>query len=393
MPPHRPLSHIRVVDLSQGLAGPTCGLHLAEFGADVVKVEPPAGDWGRDMGTHVGGMSPLAQSYNRGKRGLAIDLKSAQGKEAVLRLAKVSDVFIQSARPGAMQRLGLDFETISKIKPNIVYVSVSGYGQTGPARALPMTDTVAQAFSGLMSINKGRDGVPHKIDTTIVDNVTGLYAFQATVMALWGRTLETPATHLDISLMQAAAALQTHRIMEFSATQRMPEALNPPAGSFPTRDGWIAVTLVTEAQYQRICKTIGQDELATDPRFKTFADRRENIPALTALLDARLREKTTAEWDALFKAADILASPVNDYGAWLGDPQVQATAAAPRVVLGELGTTGGVPVHIPRTPGQLVFDAPSPQLGQHSRAILAGIGFSVSEIAGMIAKGVVAQNS
>lgn len=390
--PHRPLANIRVVDLSQGLAGPTCGFHLAEFGARVVKVEPPEGDWGRNMGSAIAGISPMGHCYNRGKQGLAIDLKSPDGKEAVLRLARLSDVFIQSARPGAMQRLGLDFEAIAKVKPNIVYVSISGYGQTGPDRALPMTDTVAQAFSGLMSINKGRDGVPHKIDTTIVDNVTGLYAFQAVTMALWGRSPDAPATHLDISLMQGAASLQAHRVLEYSATRRMPEALNPPAGSFPTKDGWIAVTLVTEEQYQRICATIEMRQFATDPRFKTFADRRANIAVLMPLLDARFREKTTAEWAPLLKAADILSSPVNDYGSWLAAPQVVATHAAPAVTLNRPNAEAGSQVHIPRTPGQPLYDAPAPQLGQHSRAILAEIGFTPSEIDALIAKGTVAQS-
>jgi crotonobetainyl-CoA:carnitine CoA-transferase CaiB-like acyl-CoA transferase len=389
--PHRPLANIRVVDLSQGLAGPTCGFHLAEFGAQVVKVEPPEGDWGRNMGTPVAGMSPMAHCYNRGKQGLAIDLKAPEGKEAVLRLARVSDVFIQSARPGAMQRLGLDFEAIAKVKSNIVYVSVSGYGQTGPDRSLPMTDTVAQAFSGLMSINKGRDGVPHKIDTTIVDNVTGLYAFQAAAMALWGRGPDTPATHLDISLMQGAASVQAHRVLEYSATRRMPEALNPPAGSFPTKDGWIAVTLVTEEQYQRICATIGMDHLATDPRFRTFADRRVNISALMPLLDARFREMTTADWETRLKAADILSSPVNDYGSWLTAPQVVTTQAAPAITVSGPGAAGGTQVQIPRTPGQPLYDAPAPHIGQHSRQILAEVGFSPSEIDALIAKGTVAQ--
>jgi crotonobetainyl-CoA:carnitine CoA-transferase CaiB-like acyl-CoA transferase len=388
---HRPLSNIQVVDLSQGLAGPTCGFHLAEFGARVVKVEPPEGDWGRNMGSAIAGMSPMAHCYNRGKQGLAIDLKATEGKDAVLRLARLSDVFIQSARPGAMQRLGLDFETIAKVKPNIVYASVSGYGQTGPDSALPMTDTVAQAFSGLMSINKGRDGVPHKIDTTIVDNVTGLYAFQAVTMALWGRGSDTPATHLDISLMQGAASLQAHRVLEYSATRRMPEALNPPAGSFPTKDGWIAVTLVTEEQYQRICTTIGRPQLASDPRFKTFAGRRANIAELMPLLDTRFRAMTTAEWAPLLKAADILSSPVNDYGSWLAAPQVVATVAAPTVTLNGPHAGAGAQVQVPRTPGQPLYDALAPQLGQHSRAILSEIGFTTSEIDALIAKRAVIQ--
>ena len=311
----------------------------------------------------------------------------------MLRLARASDVFIQSARPGAMQRLGLDFEAIAKVKPNIVYVSVSGYGQTGPDRALPMTDTVAQAFSGLMSINKGRDGVPHKIDTTIVDNVTGLYAFQAATMALWGRSPDAPATHLDISLMQGAASLQAHRVLEYSATRRMPEALNPPAGSFPTKDGWIAVTLVTEEQYQRICATIEMPQLATDPRFKTFADRRANIAALMPLLDARFREMTTAEWAPSVEGGGY-SCPAQSTTTARGSRRRRSSRRTRRrrSTLHGPGGEAGAQVHIPRTPGQPLYDAPAPQLGQHSRAILAEIGFTPSEIEALIAKGTVAQS-
>ena len=380
----KPLSQIRVFDLSQGIAGPTCGMHLAEYGARVIKLEPPEGDWGRPLGAPINGMSGMSFMYNRGKESLGIDLKAPAGIEAARKLAARSDVFIQSARPGAMEKLGLGFEEVRRLRPNVVYVSVSGYGMRGPNRSAPMTDTVAQAFAGLMAINRGRDGVPHKIDTTIVDNVTGLYAFQATVMALWGRTSETPAEHVDVSLLQSAAALQSHMIADYSARGRSPEALNPPAGTFPTLDGWIAVTLTNEEHFKRICRALEREDIQRDSRFATFADRRQNLPALIAMLDAIYKTRTTAGWLARLKREDILASPVNDYGALLADAQVLETDVAPA-----LAATPTMSVRAPRTPNRAAFTNPTPQIGEHSRRILAELGLSRAEIDALIAKGVV----
>jgi crotonobetainyl-CoA:carnitine CoA-transferase CaiB-like acyl-CoA transferase len=379
----RPLDGYRILDLSQGLAGPSCAMYLAEYGARVIKVEPPEGDWSRALGARLGHSGAIGTVYNRGKEALCLDLKAPAARDVALKIAATCDVVIQSARPGAMERLGLGFEDVRKVRGNVVYVSVSGFGVTGPSSALPLSDAAAQAYSGLMSVNRGRDGVPHKLDTTIVDNVTGFYAFQATVMALWGRTAETPATHLDVSLLQAASAVQAHNVAEFSLTGRNPGLPNPPAGAFPTRDGWITITLVHEEHWRRIARVLGLDWLATDPRYATFAARSENLAALRAIMDARLKERTTSEWYQRLLAADVLSSPVNSYGDWLADPQALATQSAPEVEIAP-----GIAINIPRTPARPPFTAPSPALGEHTRALLAEFGIPTGAIDELIAAGI-----
>lgn len=379
----RPLEGIVVLDLAQGIAGPYCGGLFAEHGARVIKVEPPEGDWIRKLGTLVAGESALAIVYNRGKESVSLDLKNSSARDLVLQLASKAHVFLQSARPGAMQRLGLGFEDIRKVAPDIVYVSVSGYGQTGPNAEKAMVDTVGQATSGLMSMTLARDGSPVRTTAPLVDVLTGLYAFQAASMALWGRKPGDGARHLDISLMQAAAAAQAPVIAEFGFVGKSPGTLNPPAGNYRTKDGWMAVTLVTEAQYRGICDAIGRPELATDPRFDSFLNRRANLPVLRELIDAEIIKRTTADWEPLFVQAGALASRINSYGDWLADPHVEAVAAAPEYKVDEKTS-----LRVPRLPGQVAFDAPAPRIGGQTRAVLSGMGLAPSVIDEMVAAGI-----
>lgn len=379
----KPLGHIVVLDISQGIAGPYCGGLFAEYGARVVKVEQPEGDWMRGLGHGANNMSAGALTYNRGKEGLAIDVKAPEGKDVVLALAEKADVFIQSARPGVMDRLGLGYDAVKARNPRIVYVSVSGYGLTGPYSARPKTDTIAQAQSGLMAVNRGRDGIPHKIDTTIVDAITGLYAFQAASMAVFGPREQRQARQLDISLLQSAAAIQAPKIVEYGILGAMPELLNAPAGTYPTKDGWIAVTLVRDGGFPPIVQTLGRPELADDPRFKTFNDRRRNLDALIEIMEAELVKDTTAAWVEKFHDAGVLASPIYDYGDWLGDENVKAIEAAPLAAL-----PSGEALPFPRTPGGPPLDATAPQIGQHTRALLAEAGLDEEAVEALLARGV-----
>ena len=257
----RPLEGLRVLDLSQGIAGPHCGGLFAEYGARVVKIEPPTGDWMRPLGPGYGDRSAAFIYYNRGKESLALDLKADGAIDVVRQLAANSDVLIENNRPGVSDRLGFGFEAIKAVQPGIVYVSVSGLGQSGPDARKPLSDTVAQAYSGMMMINRGRADVPAKIDTTIIDAITGLYAFQSATMALWGNPERRQAKHIDVSLAQAAAAIQGPKILEYGIIGGMPIKLNPPAGSYQTSDGWLAMTLVREADWVAICKAISRDGL------------------------------------------------------------------------------------------------------------------------------------
>ncbi|MBS0242972.1 MAG: CoA transferase, partial [Proteobacteria bacterium] len=211
-------------------------------------------------------------------------------------------------------------------------------------------------------------------------------AFQAAAMDLWGRKPSDPARHIDVSLMQASAHLQALNIVEFAFAGKPPPLLNPPAGNYPTADGSIAVTLVTEAQYQAICRAVGRPDLGTDPRFDTFAHRRENIPALRAELDKELVKRTTAEWAQAFAREGALGAPINSYGDWLADAHVKAVEAAPDY---ELATGETVP--LPHLPGSAHNDAAVPIIGEHSRAILAELGYTREETDQLLGRGVVVE--
>jgi CoA:oxalate CoA-transferase len=375
-----PLSAITVLDMSQGIAGPSCGGYFAEHGARVIKIEPPDGDWIRHLGTRIDGMSSQTIAYNRGKESLALDLRKPEGRDIALKLAERADVVIESARPGVFERLGLGFEAIKARQPDVIYVSVSGWGQSGPNRERPMVDAVAQAFSGLMSVIRSREGAPVKIDATAIDAITGLYAFQAATMALWGKTKGSGAKHIDISLLQATAHMQAPNILEYGFVGRPPGLLNPPAGNYRTRDGWILVTLVTQAQYEAICRAIGRVDLIADPRFITVATRKENVTALRAIVDDALMTRPTEEWIAIFEKEGALASGINTYGDWLEHPHVQAIGSAPPHTLSD-----GRTVPLPHLPGQPVFVAPAPAVGAHTRALLAEAGMGAASIDSLIA--------
>ena len=380
----RPLAGLRVLDLSQGIAGPHCGGLFAEYGARVVKIEPPQGDWMRPLGPGFGDCSAAFIYYNRGKQSLALDLKATGAIDIVLDIAANSDVLIENNRPGVSDRLGLGFEAVRARQPRIVYVSVSGLGQTGPDARKPLSDTVAQAHSGMMMINRGRADVPAKIDTPIVDAITGLYAFQSATMALWGNPETREARHLDISLAQSAAAIQGPKVLEYGIIGTMPAKLNPPAGSYRTSDGWIAVTFVREADWHALCKAISREELADDPRFATFADRASNIDELTQILDEVIRNKTTANWMERLTEGGVLASPINDYGAWLDHRQTNGSEAAP---VFPVASPGEAPVV--RTPGRTSQTDLAPEVGEHSRALLADAGVSEDRIEQLILQGAV----
>ena len=236
----------------------------------------------------------------------------------------------------------------------------------------------------MMMINRGRADVPAKIDTTIIDAITGLYAFQSATMALWGGADTRQARHLDISLAQSAAAIQGPKILEYGIIGTMPAKLNPPAGSYRTADGWLAVTLVREPDWIALCKALGCEELAVDPRFATFADRASNIDELTAILDEVIRDRSTADWMQRLTEEGVLASPINDYGAWLEHGQTRGSDAAP---VFPVASPGEAPVA--RTPGRTNQTALAPEIGEHSRALLAETGVSQERIEQMISQGAV----
>ncbi|MCG8543020.1 MAG: CoA transferase [Alphaproteobacteria bacterium] len=379
-----PYEGLRVLDVSQGFAGPYAGGLLSLYGASVVKVEPPGGDWIREIGRVYDGITPLGLVANRGKRSIALDLKTEDGRGIVHRLARDADIFIESFRPGVAARLGIDYAAISRINPRVLYLSVSGFGQTGPNTKRPATDTVIQAHSGFMSVNKGMDGVPHRSGALVADTATGIYAFQAVAAALYAREKEEAGRHIDVNLMQGTAAFLAPKIVEHHLEHGEPRSLNAPAGSYRTRDGWIAVTLVKEDHFARICRAMGREELIDDPRFVDFAARGKNEAELRTLVGDALSKATTESWVERFTRHEVLCNAINGFDDWLADPQVVASTAAPM-----LNQPGMGPTPVPTIPGTDPAeggpDAPAaPAVGEHGRQILEELGFDNDSIEGLI---------
>ncbi len=384
----RPFAGIRVVDMSQGVAGPGCGFLLAAHGAEVIKIEPPAGDWLRGLGARHGDHVAMSLAVNRGKRGIALDLRNPRGREAALRMIARADVVIQSARPGGAARLGLDYDSVRALNRRLLYVSVSSYGPAGLYADRSGTDTVLQAWSGLMAINLDDDGRPRRVGFVLVDCATAMYAFQAVATALYARRDE--GRQIEVSLMQSAAALLAPKLVQTHLEGDTTRPPNPPAGSYRTRDGWIAVTLVREAHFATLCAAVGRAELATDLRFGTGAARAERIDELTAIMRTVFAERTTAEWLDTLNAAGVLCSPINSPADWLGDPHVQATGAAPSFEQAGVG-----PVPVPRIPGlpeaaHANLAVSAPRVGEHGAALLAEFGYDRSEIDALRACGALA---
>ena len=379
-----PLHGIRVLDLGQGVAAPYCGLLLAQYGADVIKVEPPGGDWMRGLGRRYGDQTAYSITYNLGKRGIVVDLKDPRGLEVVRRIATRSDVLLENFRPGVVNRLGIGFDTVRALNPKILYCSISGFGQVGPYVTQPGSDTVLQAFSGLISINRDIEGRPHRVGTTMIDALTGMNAFQAVSMELFAGVRS--AKLLDVSLLQAAANLLAPNIVDHYLRGEPGPVLNAPAGTYRTADGWVAVSLIREADFVRLCGALGCPELVEDPRFADFALRSRNLDAITTALSERFILHATGHWVETCSEAGVLVSPVNNFGDWIGDPQVHAAGGHAPVNQPE---TGEVPV--PRLPAGRPMCGTAPAMGTHSREILAELAYTGVEQDALLADGVITQ--
>ncbi len=382
-----PYRGLKVLDISQGFAGPYCAGLFAMYGAEVTKVEPPEGDWIRGIGRAFGGQTPLSIVANRAKKSICLNLKRPESVALILEMAKAADVMVESFRPGVAVRLGVGYEAVRKVNPKIIYVAVSGYGQQGPYAGRPGTDTVIQSLSGLCSVNRGSDGAPHRVGMLVPDTTTGVYAFQAAQAALAGSHDEAEGTFIDANLLQTMGAFLAPKIIEYHLEGGAPRILNAPAGSYETADGYVGMALVKEPQFRVICDCLGLPELADDPRYATFETRAQHMDTLGPAIAKRIKERPTAQWVKAFREHDILADRINDFGDWLADEHTVATDMAPMI---EVPGTGTFPW--PTIPGMATDPAgetqtPPPAIGAHGREVLAAMGKSGAEIETLLACG------
>ena len=385
-----PLAGVRVLDLAQGVAGPYCAMLLARNGADVIKLEPPGtGCWSRQLGKPVGDQTAHSLVVHRGKRSLALDLKSEAGAVIARRLAQQSDIVIHNYRIGKIDRFGLDYATLRKSNPAVVYAWITGFGPRGPKVEHPATDSVMQAFTGIMSINRDKDGLPQRINMLAIDYATGVYAFQAVSAALYAKAVRGRGAYIQTSLLEASLVFQEAAIIESYLQGGAVEPIGAPVGMFETADGHMSLNARRQPQFERLCKLIGHEAWIGDPRFVDPLARVANREALLALLRPIVREKSTAEWRRLLDGIDVLNAAVNTHQTLFTDPQVAAVGALTFV---EDPTLGRVPMAAipgqprPATGSRLSL---SPGLGQHSREVLAELGLPAAEVDTLVASGTV----
>lgn len=385
-----PFAGLKVVDLSQGIAGPYCAMLLAQNGADVVKVEPvESGDWSRGLGAIYGDHTAYSIAGNLGKRSLALDLKSDDGRAVLWRVLEGADVFVEGFRPGAIKRLGFDYAAVSARQPRILYLSVSGFGQTGPLAERPAMDPVLQAFTGMMVENKGEDGIPHRVPFIPVDMATGLYAFQAISAALYARQSEPNGRYIETSLMQTAAAVQVVRMMA-TYLEGGTMQIGGPSGIYATADGWISITIVRGPDWHRFCTAIERPDLEAEPRYADRDGRQTHEAELRALIKPILAAKPGAHWAERFGEVGLLFELLSSYFEFLKQPQVEATGLI--AWLAQPGLTQPAPV--PNIAGRAPLAAgtplaAAPTLGEHSEAILQEHGYTPAQIADLAARRVI----
>ncbi len=392
------LANIRVIDLSRILAGPYCTMLLADYGADVLKIEQPnSGDGTRQWGPPwVGDESAYFLSVNRNKKSLTLNLKSDAGQQILKKLIANADVFIENFKVGAMAKMGLDYDTLSQLNPRLIYCSITGYGQTGPYKNRPGYDFMIQAQGGIMSISGPADGEPHKVGVAIVDITAGLFASNAILAALHHRQESGQGQYIDVALLDTQVAWLANVAHNYFATGDAPSRYGNahanivPYQTFATADGYLALAVGNDGQYRKLCQVTERLDLWTDVRYQSNAGRVEHREELVPLLQSLFRTRSTDAWIALLLEAGIPVGPINDIPTIFADPQVAARAMVQEVdhatagkiqVLGPVAKLSATPAHIASAP---------PVLGADTEAVLEErLNYSAEQIAVLRQDGVI----
>src|SRR6476661_2437261 len=393
-----PLAGVKVIELAHVMAGPTCGLMLADMGADVIKVEklPDGDDTRRSIPPTIDGESAAYMMMNRNKRGIAVDFKQPSGQEIGRRMLNSADVVIENFRKGTMERLGLGYETLRSSNPAIIYCEVSGFGRTGPYAERGGFDLIAQAMSGLMSITgEGPGRAPVKCGAPVTDITAGILAAMGVLAAYTHRLKTGQGQRVDASLFEAVIVHTYWQSAIALATGVAPgplgsaHPLSAPYQAFATADGWITIGAANQANWLKLTDALDAAALKDDPRFATNALRMANLPALVDALTALFKRRNSQDWLERLEAAGVPAGPVLDVKQMHADPQVQARRMVVDVPHSRLGNvkTIGAAVKFSATPSGVERGAPL--LGEHTREVLRSHGYSDADIDTLAASGVV----
>jgi len=383
----RALDGLRVLDLTQVMAGPFCSMLLCDMGADVIKVESPNGDSTRRMPGAVGTESPSFNAVNRGKRGVIADLKQPAGRATVRRLAMISDVLVENYRPGVLAKFGLGYPELSADHPGLVYASISGYGQTGPSSAKGGFDLVAQGVSGLMSVTGEAGRPPAKAGIPVTDLGAALFALSGILAALVSRTRTGHGQLVDTSLVDAGVALSVWEATQYFSGRGVPERLgsahrmNAPYQAVRCADGFVTIGAANDRTFARLCEAVGHPEWAQHPDYRDDTHRIRHRERLAEKIESVLTAQPRKYWLTKLDAHGVPCGPINDYAEVLSDPHVRARELVVKTdhpVLGRIDTLG-TPLKLSETP--LTPGRPAPLLGQHTDEVLGELGLCADEIA------------
>jgi crotonobetainyl-CoA:carnitine CoA-transferase CaiB-like acyl-CoA transferase len=396
------LAGVRVLDMTNVLAGPFAGYQLALLGADVVKVETPhGGDLARQLGAdpelsgEYAGVSFLAQ--NAGKRSVTVDLKTSGGKEVFERLVEQADVLLENFRPGVLERLGFGWDRLRDLNPRLVYCAVSGFGATGPMRARPAYDQVIQGLSGIMSVTGSAETAPLRVGFPMCDSFGGLAAAMAVCGALVRQRQTGQGAKLDTSMLDAALTAMGWVVSDHLIAGRQPVPMgnenitSAPSGTFETADGALNIAANKQEQFETLCRVLHREELIEDPRFRTREDRKRNRDLLRGELEISLKAKSATDWDAVLLDTGVPAAPVVSVPEALASEQIEHRRLISEVPLpasrGGTIRVVGLPTHVDGSP--VTASGPPPHLGEHTDEVLSGLGYTSEQIQALHRQGAV----
>ncbi len=371
---------IRVLDLSRVLAGPYCSMMLADYGADIIKIEPPkVGDDSRAYGPFVASESAYFMSINRNKRSIELNFKNPAQVALFKELILHADVVVENYRPGTMEKFGLGYDVLKEINPKIIYAACSGFGHSGPYRDKPAYDIIVQAMGGMMSITGPEGGEPTRIGASVGDIIAGMFTAYGIAMALFHRERTGAGQKVDVGMLDCQLAVLENAIARYTTTGDIPRPLGnrhpsiTPFSSYTAADGHIIVGAGNERLWLKLCALLGKQELPDDPRFATNAARTAHVNELAIIFNDLFRHKTIAEWLQILEAEGIPCAPINTVDKVISDPHIISREMIVEIDHPIAGKTKipGIPVKLSATPGAI--HSPAPTLGQHTTEILQEI--------------------